>query len=332
MFYIFHGEDEFGRSERLAHLRSQMAGGDEAMADLNTTILDGNKLTMAELRHVCDTIPFMAERRLVIVRGLLNRLVPKNRGRGKKSSQESTFLDELETYLPMLPPTTRLFFIEDEALQNFHPILKVAQREETGYVQVFERPKDYELPGWIQQKTRAQGGEIDQDAIALLAALVGSDLRLLDSEIEKLLLYADGRPVTADDVRSLVTRAREASIFDLVDHVGQRKADRALRLLHALIDDGAEPLYILAMLARQIRILIQVKELAAQGLAQGDITSELKLHRYVVQKALGQAQNFSLAQLEAAHQHLVEADWQIKTGRSDDELALDILVVDLTRI
>ena len=332
MFYIFHGEDEFGRSEKVAQLRGQLAEGDAAMADLNTTILDGAKLTIAELRHVCDTIPFMAERRLVIVRDLLSRLVPQGKGKGKKSARESAFLDELAAYLPLLPPTTRLFFVEDGALLPSHPILKVAQREERGFIQVFNRPKDYELPGWIQQQVLAQGGEIDQEAVTLLAALVGSDLRLLDSEIEKLLLYTDGRPINAADVRALVTRAREASIFDLVDYVGQRKADRALRLLHALTSDGAEPLYVLAMLARQFRILIQIKELAAQDLAQATITKKLKLHRYVVQKGLGQARNFSMAQLEAAHQRLVEADWQIKTGQTEDELALDILVVDLTRI
>jgi DNA polymerase-3 subunit delta len=338
VFYIFHGDDEFGKSKQVAQLRGELADGDATMADLNTTTLDGDKLTMAELHHVCDTIPFMAERRVVIVHGLLDRLRPKGQAKGQKDGQskkparDRAFLDELAAYLPKLPDTTRLFFIENEELRDSHPILKLAHREEGGYVRLFNRPKDHALPGWIRRHTEAQGGEIDQEAAMLLATLVGNDLRQLDLEIEKLRLYAGERPATAEDVRALVARAREESIFDVVDCVGQREAGRALRLLHTLVTDGAVPLYVLSMLGRQFRILIQVKELGEQGLSEGAITKKLKLHPFVVKKSLRQARNFSMAQLEAAHQRLVETDWQIKTGQAEEELALDVLVVDLTRI
>jgi len=164
----------------------------------------------------------------------------------------------------------------------------------------------------------------------MLAALVGNDLRLLDQEIDKLLLYADGQQVTTEEVRALVSRARETSIFDLVDCVGRRQTGKALLLLHRLLDDGEAPLYLLAMLARQIRILIQVSELRAQGLNQQEVAKRLKLHPYVVEKGLAQARNFEMPQLEAAHSQLVETDWAIKTGKMEDVLALDTLVVALT--
>ena len=167
--------------------------------------------------------------------------------------------------------------------------------------------------------------------MSLLAELVGTDLRLIDQEIEKLLLYAGERPITRDDVRALVSRARETSIFDLVDCVGRREADQALRLLHRMLDEGEHPLYLLTMLARQVRILIQVSELGAQRLSENEIASRVKLHPYVVKKGLAQARSFTMAQLEAAHQRVLETDWAIKTGQMEDVLALDMLVVDLTR-
>jgi DNA polymerase-3 subunit delta len=166
----------------------------------------------------------------------------------------------------------------------------------------------------------------------MLAALVGNDLRLLDQELEKLLLYAGQRQITTNDVRALVSRARQESIFDLVDCVGQRQTDRALQLLHLMLEDGAVPLYLLAMLARQIRILIQVKELGAQGLTQPEMARRLKLHPFVVEKGVVQARNFIMAQLEAAHQHVLETDWAIKTGEVEDLVALDMLVVALNRV
>lgn len=337
MFYIFHGDDEFGRAEELTRLRGKLAEGDLAMADLNTNILDGGQLALGELRHTCNTIPFMADRRLVVVHGLLGRLTRRRKdGQQARSEEEEpawkrAYLEGLAAYLPNLPDTTRLIFVESKTLAPSHPILKLAQREERGHIRHFPLPKQQELAGWIRQRTREKGGEIDHQAANLLARLVGRDLRMLDQELEKLLLYADGRPVGSDDVKTLVSRARETSIFDLVDAVGRRESDHALRLLHGLLDDGEAPLYVLAMLARQIRILIQVSELRDHGLTQQQITDRLKLHPFVVQKGLAQSRNFSMAQLEAAHRLVVEADWSIKTGKMEDVMALDLLVVEMAR-
>ena len=341
MFYIFHGEEEFARSKELDGLRARMAEGDQAMAQLNTTIFDGKNLSMGELRHACDTIPFMHDRRLVIVHGLLDWLVPAKPGRGagaQKSQQPAVrreFTKQLAAYLPALPESTRLVFMEEESLKSSHPILKLAQQEDMkrqAYVKEFTQPKEWEVPNWIQQRARDEGGEISWDASRELAGLAGNNLRLLDQEIEKLLLYANGEPVTEKDVRALVSLAREASVFDLVDYVGRREADRALRLLHRLLDEEEHPLMLLAMITRQVRILIQVSELQAERMSPDQIAKRLKLHPYVVKKGLAQVANFTMSQLEEAYALLVDTDWKIKTGDMEDELALDLLVVSLTRL
>jgi DNA polymerase-3 subunit delta len=338
MFYVLHGENEFGQAEELATFRSEMASGDPAMAELNTTVLEGGKLTLGELRHTCDTIPFLTDRRMVIVHGLLGMLSSSRKGREGEAAQEETptwkrqYLKELAEYLPHLPPTTRLVFVERKKLDASHPVLKVAGREPCGHVKLYDLPRQSELPGWIQKQVRAKGGTLSSEATSMLAALVGNDLRLLDQELEKLLLYAGERQITTQDVRALVSRARQESIFDLVDCVGRRQTDRALRLLHRMLEDEAVPLYILAMLARQIRILIQAKELGAQGLTRQEMARRLKLHPFVVEKGEAQARNFTMAQLEAAHQRLLQTDWAIKTGEVEDLVALDMLVVALTRI
>jgi len=341
VFYIFHGEDEFSRAEAVDRLREKLAKDDPAMADLNTTILDGRQLAPGELRHACDTIPFMADRRLVIVQGLLGRLAASRRKKkdakldpDKEPAWKRSFLAELGDYLPDLPPTTRLILVETRTLPPSHPILKLARtmgEDKGAFVVPFALPKDGGLPNWIRRRTSDKGGEISHEAVVMLAALVGRDLRLLDQEIEKLLVYTDGQQITGDDVQALVSRAREASIFDLVDSIGLRQTGRALRLLHQMLDDLAAPLYLLSMIARQIRILIQISELQCQGLGEREIATRLKLHPFVTKKGLAQVQNFDRAQLEDAHRRLVETDWSIKTGKTEDVLALDLLVVDLSR-
>lgn len=340
MFYVFHGENQFSLQEKLAGLRRRLASGDAAMADLNTSILEGSRLSLGELRHVCDAIPFLADRRLVIVHGLLSRLAPGDRGQEEDAPQKEEqdwrrrYLQELADYLPRLAPTTRLIFVENQSLRPNHPILEVAREQDKGFVEHFKLPGDRELPGWIQQRARSIGqgqGQLSSEATAMLATLIGPDLRLLDIEIEKLLLYAGDRMVTTEDVQLLVSHAREASVFDLVDCVGRRETGRALRLLHRLIDEGEPPLRLLAMLARQIRILIQLREVSEDESDPREMARRLRLHPFVVQKGLSQARNFELAQLEAAHERVVQTDWAIKSGKSDPVLALDMLVVGLTR-
>jgi DNA polymerase-3 subunit delta len=105
-----------------------------------------------------------------------------------------------------------------------------------------------------------------------------------------------------------------------------------LRQLHQLLEEGEPPLRLLGMLARQVRILIQVSELRAEGMTQSAMAKRLKLHPYVVKKGAAQALNFGTKQLEKAHDLLVQTDWKIKTGEMEDVLALDMLVVDLTRL
>ena len=328
MFYLFHGEDEFSRSETLAGLKEKM--GDPGLAELNTTIFDGSKVTLGELQHACGSVPFMADRRLVIVEGLLTRLGSKGK-EGAPAAWQKEYLEKLTQYLQRLPETTRLVLVEDRPISKNNPVHRLALADEHGHVREFESPKRKELSRWIEGRVRKKGGQINPAAVETLAAFVGSDLRLLDQEIEKLIAYVDrARPISEDDVRLLVSYVREANVFDMVDALGQRDGQQAAKLLHQLLDDGEHPLALLGMIVRQFRIMIQVKELNGQGLSQQDIAARLKLHRFVVKKAVGQAMNFSMEQLETIYRRLLETDVAIKTGRMNEVLALDMLVVGLT--
>ncbi|GAB4526898.1 MAG: DNA polymerase III subunit delta [Anaerolineae bacterium] len=321
MFYIFHGPDELSRSEAVARLRAQM--GDASMAELNTAILEGETLSLGELRQICDSLPFMSDRRLVIVHNYLTRLA----GGGKRDKE---VLDELVHYLPAMPDSTRLVFVEENTLPRGHPVLKLATAHEQGHVQAFDGPGRGELTGWIVRRVEARGASIERPAADALAIAVGDDLRLLDSEIEKLAIYVgDERPITTGDVELLVPYAGTANVFAMVDAIGRRDGRTALRLLHKLLDENAAPLYLLSMIVRQFRILIQVKELSAQGLAASSIARQAGLHPFVAEKAGRQALNFSMGQLEVIYARLLETDLAIKTGQLEDVLALDTLVAAL---
>jgi DNA polymerase-3 subunit delta len=336
MYYIFHGEDEFSRTEEVNRMRAEM--GDPQFADLNTTRFDGKKVGLGELQHACNAIPFLADRRVVIVEGMLARLDPrrkKGEEGGEEEAQAATGQElarELEGLLDQLPEHVRLFFLESKTLSKTNPILKYAASDKgRGYIREFAPLKEAAVPEWIQGRVKAKGGAIEVEAVNALAANIGPDLRLIDAEIEKLLAYRRQERIRAADVRNLVASVREANIFELVDAVGERRTDRALLLLHKHLDDRAEPPQLMGMIARQFRLLFQVKDLGARGLSVNEMAERLGAQSWIVGKVWKQSQRFTLERLEEAYALLLESDLAMKTGRSEPTVALDLLIMQLTR-
>ncbi|HET89739.1 MAG TPA: DNA polymerase III subunit delta [Chloroflexi bacterium] len=325
-FYVFHGTDEFTQAETLSDFKRKLGPPDTV--DLNTTYLDGKRITLGELRHACDAIPFLAEKRLVIVTGLLAHLSPR---RGQQLSQsQHEYLDALTDYLPTLPPTTRLVLVESLALPAQHPILQLARETKRGYVKQFDPPRDRELPQWIVSRVQRHGGEIELRAAHQLAAAIDADLRLLDQEIQKLVTYTNAeRPISTADVDTLVPYTQAAVVFDMVDALGRRDGRTAAQTLHRLLDDGEHPMGLLAMIVRQFRLLIQVKELKTEGASSREIAQALKLHPFPTSKLYNQVTHFTAAQLEMVYRHLMDTDVAIKTGEIEPEVALDLLVAGL---
>ncbi len=335
MLYLFHGEDEFTRSEAMAKLKKKL--GDPAMASLSTTVLDGRQVNLTALVQACDALPFMTGRRLVIVEDYWSRFEPpekrKPKGwRPKVSAADAAFIKRLLEYLPRLPETTRLVFIESRSLGKANPVFGTLPSDKKQvYIKEFKPPGGRGLERWIERRMKAKGGTIASQAARELARLIGSDLRQLDQELEKLLAHADfQRPVTVSDVHNLVSATQTSNVFALVDAIGLRHNERAMRYLHELLESGAAPLYLLTMIERQFRILLQVKELQAQGARTSQMQKTLGISRaFIIEKSLRQARNFSMARLESIYAHLAEVEQGIKTGQLGDVLALDLLVVEL---
>ena len=316
MFYIFHGNDTHSQKETLAKLQAKM--GDADMLSLNTTHFTG-AVTLAELHHACDAMPFLAKVRLTIVENLF------------AAKPDKKYMDALLDYLPNLPETTRLFFLESSNIPSNSRLLKLANEVKGGYVKQFSRPEGIMLERWIRGKVEEKNGRITPQAAQLLAASIGNDLQILDNELEKLVLYkgVDGI-IESDDVNLMCPYVAEANIFDLVDALGNRNGRRAAILLQKKFNEGVEPFFLFSMFVRQFRLLIQVKECADAGMRPPDIAKATKQHSFVVGKLYQQCRTFSLSQLEQIYRHLLEIDVGVKIGRNDIVTALNLLVATLT--
>jgi DNA polymerase-3 subunit delta len=330
MFYLFHGEDEYRRSLQLEDMKAKL--GDLATLALNTTELNGRQLTLDELIFACDSTPFLGERRLVIVSDLATRFQRDSKEAATYSELDSTFLERFEEYVDRLPDTTRLVLMESGKIKQGNPIHRIVSRSDHGYEKEFAPLRGRELHAWIVERVEGKGGRIERPAVDVLAAFVGGDLRLLDQEIEKLLTYVGPeRPINEEDVELLVSYVQEANIFHMVDALGRRDTRQAMELLERLLEGGHHPLYVLHMITRQFRILLQIKELRAVGTLPADIAALLHLPPFVIDKSSKQARNFSFEQLEDIYRSLLEVDAAVKSGEMEDRLALNLFVTGVGR-
>jgi DNA polymerase-3 subunit delta len=170
-------------------------------------------------------------------------------------------------------------------------------------------------------------------AASLLASLVGNNLQLLDNELEKLIAYkafSADRIIEPADVDLLSAYAAEASIFDLVDALGNRNEKKSSTLYQKKLNEGVDPAYLYSMFVRQFRLLIQVKELVEDGYHVPTIARELRLHDFVAGKLYQQARGFTMDELELIYRHLLEIDVAVKNGNADLRTELDLLVASLT--
>jgi DNA polymerase-3 subunit delta len=334
MLYVLYGRDDFSLREELARIKGELDS--DGMLSSNTDVLDGREVSPEQLKAICDTMPFLSAHRLVVVEGLLKRFGRPERPRRGARGGRGESMEALERwrgladYAQRMPDTTTLVLVDEEVSAE-NPLLKALSS--AGQVREFRPLRPGAVLQWILERAQNQGIDISPSAARLLADLVGNNLWVLASELDKLAAYAQGRRIEGADVRALVSEARQVSIFAMVDAIVERRAAVALSLLRQLTTAGAEGGYLLAMVVRQYRLIIQARELMTAGLPSREIGQRLGVaSEFVLQRILDQAQRYSLSRLKAAYRRLLEADAGVKRGQYGEELALELLVHDLARI
>jgi len=329
--YILWGQDDYSLGESLEEIKRGI--GNQALLAANTTTLDGQQMTLDQLRTVCETLPFLAERRLVIVKGLLERFEPRGKSsRRKKITRVTNHQNEyksLGAYISQLPDSTILVLIGNRVTSKNPLFSELSARAK---VKSFPLLRGTRLRQWIQGHATREGGTISPQAIDLLAKLVGGNLWIMANEINKLTLFTSGRRIEEGDVKMIVSYAQQANVFAMVDAILEFKTGLAEQSLHQLLQRGASSAYLLVMLSRQVRMIVRVKELRNQRKSEIEIRNNLGLASdFVWKKTMEQAKRYPLGRIKEAYHKLLEADLSIKTGKYEGELALNILIAELCR-
>ncbi len=325
--YIFDGDDEFAIHETIDKLQARL--GDATIADMNTTRLDGRTASLSQLKDAVAAIPFLAVKRLVIFSH------PTAHFKDKPEQEEFT------NYLSVDKPTAKLVLVEydfltrekdrrDNRLNWLEKWATSPQQVRRVYLRHHPQPSGGLMVKWIQDHVKAMGGQITTQAAVALAGQVGDDTRLASQEIAKLLTYVNfARAVDIDEVEHLTPLTAKIGDFDLVNAIRDRNQRKAQALLQRSLQDE-DPLGLLQKIASQVRLLIMAREIFDERLTVNDFPKALKISYYPAKLALESAPRFSMSFLEAIYRRLLETDEAIKTSQIAPDLALELLVIELT--
>jgi len=318
--YFLFGNDEFAITRKLRDFESDFT--DPTTAGMNTARLDARTMVDTDLNNAVNAMPFLAKRRLVLITNPSTKY--------NNASSRKKFIEFIER----APDTTRLVLYEsiEPREAEKHWLNKWAEKnDKLIQTKAYMLPRLKEMTGWIINETRNQGGQIEPRAAEMLKDMVGVDTRQAGMEIAKLLAYANwARPVTSQDVEAVCIVTSQQSVFDFVDALSNGNGKSAQHLLHRLLE--TEDLFSLwGMVVRQFRLLIQAREILDGRGNKDDVARALGVHPFVAEKTTQQAARFSIESLESIYRKLLKIDEGVKTSQLTLDLALDTLVVELTR-
>lgn len=303
--YLLFGEESFLKQSYKKKLKEAIAGDDT----MNYNYFEGKGLDVNELISLADTMPFFSDRRLIVV---------------EDSGFFKTSADALTDYLPSIPDTTCIVFVEDAVDKRNRLFKKV---KELGHAAEMKRQDSAQLARWAGTILAQNGRKITNATMNLFLERTGDDMENIRMELEKLISYTMGADVvTSEDVEAVTTVQVTNKIFDMVNAIVTRKTRLAMDLYEDLLTLKEPPMRILFLIARQFNQLLLVKELTVKGTDRGTIASKLKIPPFVAGKVSAQAGAFTKEQILNCVTGCVEAEEAVKTGRLNDRMAVELLI------
>lgn len=304
--YLIYGEEAFLKKSYKNQMREAIAGDDT----MNSHSFEGKGMDLKEIISLADTMPFFGEKRLIMI---------EDSGLFKSGGGET-----LVEYLPHMPDTTCIVFVESEVDKRNRLYKKV---KDLGYAAEMTRQNASQLAAWAGRILAKEGKKITGHTMELFLSKTGDDMENIQMELEKLISYTMGREVVTDeDVEEICTVRVTNKIFDMVAAIVNRKTKAAMDLYEDLLTLKEPPMRILFLIARQFNQILQVKELMGQGMDRSSIASKLKMQPFVVGKVMPQARNFSREQILSYVNLCVDAEESVKTGRLNERLAVELLI------
>lgn len=304
--YLISGQEAYLKHLYRNKLKAALLGESDEM---NFSFFEGKGIDETEVVHIAETMPFFADRRVILI---------ENSGWFKS---QNSLAEELKN----MPETTFFIFVENE-VDKRNRLYKAVR--EIGYVCEINAMEERDLKLWVASLLKADERKILDSTMNYLLEKVGTDMEKLRTEVEKLIGYTMGREViTPEDIDAVCSEQITGRIFQMIDFIATKNAKKALQLYYDLLVLREKPMSILYLIIRQFNILMQMKQMKAAGLANAEMAKKVGIPPFSVNKYLTQAKVFSSQTLLLAVQFGTETEELVKTGRLNEQIAVEIMIV-----
>lgn len=323
MIYLLHGEDKHQIDQKLKQIKADFLNGKGSDFDIFSF---DSRSDIEDIIVATENVGFLSQGKLIVIKNKFSQKGPIGAGNKQNKTEQSQILELIEK----IPKEVIMVFVEDTKI---HPVRSklVKTIQENGNVYRFDILRYPQAVSWAQKESLKKGKKLDYDAAQTLIFYSGSDLQLIENELEKLSKYQTENTIQKSDVETLTRPQVSPKIFILIDHIAEKKWQKSYTVLDQMLELGESPLYIHTMIVYQFRNLIIVKQLLDKNISRNLIASKSKLHPFVVQKTISQAENFDFQKLKKIYQKLLKADLILKTKNQDPILILNLLVAAFTR-
>jgi DNA polymerase-3 subunit delta len=316
MIYFIYGEDSYRAKRKLEEI---ILGYQKVhKSGLNLIYIDAKEKDFIDFYSNLKINSMFAEKKLIILKNVFSDV-----------KFQEDFLENIKS-LEEIKDIIVIYedFPPDERTKFFKALQKYAKCQEFNCLQPAMLKK------WVTQEFEKNKTKINPDALDLIVSFVKNDLWAMANEINKLSNYRMGGcstagPVKKEDVELLVKNNIENDIFKTIDALASKDKKQALYLLHKHLENGDAPLYLLSMISYQFRNLLIIKELQDTQKPYNFIIKKSGLHPFVVQKSYHLCSQFSMSELKKIYQKIFQVDADIKTGKIEAELALDLLLSEI---
>lgn len=304
--YLIYGDEDYLRKQYKDRMKEALVGDD----GMNYSYFEGKGISVKELIDLGETLPFFGERRLIVV---------------ENSGFFSSAQDELAAYLKEMPETTCFVFVEKD-IDKRNKLFKAVSS--LGYAANMGAPDERTLIRWIIGLLRAEHRVMTEQTMRYFLERIDTDMENIRRELDKLVVYTDGyEEITREDIDAVCIVHTESQIFDMVKVIAEKNQAKALQLYYDLITQKEPPMKILYWITRQFNQLYQIKELQSKGYPDHIIAERMGVRDFIVRKNKALCQAFSLAELRRAVEICVEREEEVKTGRLNDRMAVELLIV-----
>lgn len=308
--YLLYGSEEYLKKLYLDKLKNAiLKDGDE----MNYSYFEGKDAEPLKISDAAQTLPFFSDKRLIVIR---------DSSLFKSSSELSDLLEKI-------PESTIIIFVETE-IDKRNKLFKLVR--DRGVVSEMNGLDEQNLKLFAASLFSQEGKKITEASVLYLLDKTGADMVNISNEVEKVISYTIGREVILpEDIDAVVTNQITGKIFQMIDAIGSRQESKALSLYYDLLSVREKPMSILYLLTRHFNILLQVKDLQANGFSSPSISEKVGIPPFSVNKYLSQSRNFPTRRLKDALEFGADIEEQVKTGRMIEKIGVEMFIVTFSK-